>query len=71
MALQPDVTDRSYLFGRAWAYAENIERYALQQAGENRSTNAERLMAGFARHPKTFVGHLDGSVTPLSAKVGQ
>lgn len=51
MALQPEVGDRSYLFGRALAYAEQVERYALREVGEKRPTNAERLMVAFAKHP--------------------
>ncbi len=56
MALQPEVSDRSYLFGRALAYAEEIERYALYQKNEQRPTNAERLMVAFTKHPaKTWM----------------
>jgi len=71
MALQPEVTDRSYLFGRAWAYAEAIERFALKQAGENRDTNAERLMTAFPKHPKTSWGILMERLRPYQIKLGQ
>ena len=71
MALQPDVNDRSYLFGRAWAYAEAVERYALQQAGENRETNAERLMAAFPRHPKRSWGVVMERLLPYRNRLGK
>ena len=70
MALQPEVTDRSYLFGRAWAYAEAIERYALQQAGEKRDTNAERLMVAFPKHPMRTWGVLMDRLRPYQNKLG-
>ncbi len=70
MALQPEVKNRSYLFGRAWAYAEAIEQYALRQAGENRSTNAERLMTAFPRHPKRSWGILMERLRPYQLKLG-
>ncbi|MDD3213157.1 MAG: type I-C CRISPR-associated protein Cas8c/Csd1, partial [Eubacteriales bacterium] len=69
MALQPEVTDRSYLFGRAWAYAEAIERFALKQAGENRNTNAERLMTAFPKHPKASWGILMDRLRPYQNKL--
>lgn len=70
MALQPEVTDRSYLFGRAWAYAEAIERFALREANEKRSTNAERLMTAFPRHPKRSWGILMERLRPYQQKLG-
>lgn len=51
MALEPLRTDRDYLYGRLFALAERLESYALYLAGENRSTNAARLMQRFADHP--------------------
>ena len=65
MALQEDVNDRSYLFGRAWAYAEEIERIALREADENRDTNAERMMAAFPRHPASSFSYPKRTSTPL------
>ena len=70
MALQPEVTDRSYLFGRAWAYAEAIERYALQLAEERRDTNAERLMTAFTRHPARSWAVLMDRLRPYESKLG-
>jgi CRISPR-associated protein Csd1 len=51
MALEPHRTDRDYLYGRLLALAERLESYALYLAGENRATNAARLMQRFADHP--------------------
>lgn len=70
MALQPEVNDRSYLFGRAWAYAEAIERYALSLQKENRDTNAERLMVAFPKHPMSSWGILMERLNPYKRKLG-
>lgn len=51
MALEPYRKDRDYLYGRLLALAEHLESYALYLAGENRPTNAARLMQRFADHP--------------------
>ncbi len=51
MALDEQYTGRDYLFGRALAYAEMIERAALDQQGEDRITNADRLMVSYTKHP--------------------
>ena len=51
MSLEEDRTTRDYLFGRLLAIADNIERLALLAAGEDRETNAARLMQRFADHP--------------------
>ncbi len=70
MALQPEVNDRSYLFGRAWAYAEAIERYALNLQKEKRDTNAERLMVAFPRHPMKSWGILSKRLNSYQRKLG-
>ena len=70
MALQPEVNDRSYLFGRALAYAENIENYALQLSGEDRTTNAERLMVAFAKHPAKTWMLIRVRLQPYQQKLG-
>ncbi len=51
MALETELTDRSYLFGRLLAVADFIEEKSLWLAGENRVTNAARLMQQFSRTP--------------------
>jgi len=48
MALEENRTTRDYLFGRLLAIAENIEQRALHVAGENRDTNAAKLMQRFS-----------------------
>ena len=70
MALQPEVNDRSYLFGRAWAYAEEIERYALNLQKESRDTNAERLMVAFPKHPRSSWGILMRRLNSYQRKLG-
>lgn len=51
MSLERERTTRSYLYGRLLAVADVLEQTALRSAGENRDTNAARLMQHFARHP--------------------
>jgi CRISPR-associated protein Csd1 len=51
MSLELDNTSRDYLYGRLFAIAERIEEIALNVAGENRPTNAMRLMQRFADRP--------------------
>lgn len=51
MALDEKRNTRDYLYGRLLALAEYIERTALKLTGEDRPTNAERLMQRFADHP--------------------
>jgi CRISPR-associated protein Csd1 len=51
MALDVGRKTRSYLYGRLLAVAENIERFALDQAGETRDTSASRYMQRFADNP--------------------
>jgi CRISPR-associated protein Cas8c/Csd1, subtype I-C/DVULG len=70
MALNPDETDRSYLFGRAFAYAQQIESYALSIAGENRSTNAERMQMAFTQHPAKIMKNLHSTVMLSLQKLG-
>lgn len=51
VAVDEQYNNRDYLFGRALAYAEMIERAALDNQGEDRITNAERLMVAFTNKP--------------------
>ncbi|MDO9215615.1 MAG: type I-C CRISPR-associated protein Cas8c/Csd1 [Methylococcales bacterium] len=51
MALEENYHSRDYLYGRLLAVAEWIEEDALKITGENRPTNAARLMQRFADHP--------------------
>ena len=51
MSLERERTTRSYLYGRLLAVADALEQTTLRSAGENRDTNAARLMQRFASHP--------------------
>lgn len=51
MALETERNDRDYLYGRLLAVAEHLEEKALFLAGENRITNAARLMQRFSDQP--------------------
>lgn len=70
MALNPEEADRNYLFGRALAYAQQIEAYSLGLAGENRSTNAERMQAAFSQHPAKTWQTLYHQLLPYLQKLG-
>lgn len=64
MTLEATRTSRDYLFGRLLAIAENIEQQALYYAGENRPTNAERLMQHFAERPSSGWRTLELALDP-------
>lgn len=54
MALDETCNDRSYLFGRILACADQIERHAQMIYGSedsSRPTNAARLRVSFVHHP--------------------
>jgi CRISPR-associated protein Csd1 len=71
MALDPQETNRDYLFGRALAYAQQLESYALSVQGEKRSTNAERMQAAFSRHPAKTWKTLYQALTPYLIRLGR
>ena len=66
MTLDENNTSRDYLYGRLLAVAENIEYKALQLAGENRSTTAERMMQHFADRPCSSWRNIELALQPLS-----
>ena len=70
MSLDTARTDRSYLFGRLLAAADQMERYALMN-GENRPTNALRLMTAFSQHPVRVWKQIDQNVRPYRMKLGK
>lgn len=70
MALDENQKDRSYLFGRLLAIAQNIEEDALNMAGEKRETNAERLMHQFKMHPYKTWGIITDKLKPYIARLG-
>jgi CRISPR-associated protein Csd1 len=70
MPLDPDRKTRDYLYGRALALAESLERWALNEAGEKRETNAARLMQRFAQHPFSTWYSIDLALAPYKARLG-
>lgn len=63
MALDPNNTDRSYLFGRLLAIAEMVERSAYSR-DEGRETNAMRLQKAFALRPMSGWRMLEEKLEP-------
>lgn len=53
VALEKERTSRDYLFGRLLAVADELEKAALQERGEDRETNAMRYMQRFSRYPSS------------------
>jgi len=70
MALNENRKTRDYLYGRLLALADSLEQWALSKAGENRPTNAARLMQRFADHPYTTWRNIELSLTPYKARLG-
>ena len=70
MALDESRTTRDYLYGRLLALADSLEQWALNKAGENRQTNAARLMQRFADCPYSTWRTIELSLTPYKARLG-
>jgi CRISPR-associated protein Csd1 len=70
MALDEDRNTRDYLYGRLLALADSLEQWALSKAGEDRQTNAARLMQRFAEHPYTTWRSIELSLSPYKARLG-
>lgn len=70
MSLDENQKDRSYIFGRLLAIAQQIEEWALNAAGEKRETNAERLMHQFKLHPYKTWGIITDKLKPYMARLG-
>ncbi|WP_410513835.1 type I-C CRISPR-associated protein Cas8c/Csd1 [Paenibacillus sp. BR2-3] len=68
VALDTEINDRSYLFGRLLAIADVLERRALED--EKRSTNAIRYMNSFSRHPERTWGTIQACLQPHQARLG-
>lgn len=69
MALDESITDRSYLFGRMLAVADQIENLAYDKWGE-RTTNAMRYMNVFSQKPfKTWL-IIAKNLVPYQEKLG-
>lgn len=69
MALDTEINDRDYLFGRLLAIADVLERSALGKE-EKRSTNAIRYMNAFSRHPERTWNTIQSSLQPYQASLG-
>ncbi len=69
MALEYERSDRDYLYGRLLAAAEYLEENALHLAGENRITNAARLMQRFSDQPFQTWLSIEKSLDPYKTRL--
>lgn len=72
MGLDKDCSDRSYVFGRILACAEQVERHGQRLSGADanmRVTNAERLMAVFTKRPKHTTDLLHTKLRPYLDRI--
>lgn len=70
VALDENRRTRDYLYGRLLALADSLEEWALNEAGEQRPTNAARLMQRFAEHPFSTWRTLELALGPYKARLG-
>ena len=70
MTLDPNRKTRDYLYGRLLALAESLEEWALNLAGEDRPTNAARLMQRFSERPYSTWRTIELALTPYKARLG-
>lgn len=70
MALDESRRTRDYLYGRLLALADSLEQWALNKAGEDRPTNAARLMQHFAEHPYSTWRNIELLLSPYKARLG-
>lgn len=70
MTLDLNRKTRDYLYGRLLALAESLEEWALNKAGEERQTNATRLMQRFSEHPYTTWRNIELALTPYKVRLG-
>ncbi len=69
MALDRKRRTRDYLYGRLLAYADNLEGWALSEAGEKRATNAARSMNRFAQRPFSTWLNLELKLEPYKSRL--
>lgn len=72
MGLDKNCSDRSYVFGRILACAEQMERHGQRLSGADanmRVTNAERLMAVFTKRPKHTTDLLHTKLRPYLDRI--
>jgi CRISPR-associated protein Csd1 len=70
MTLDPNRKTRDYLYGRLLALAESLEEWALNKAGEDRPTNAARLMQRFSERPYSTWRTIELALVPYKARLG-
>jgi CRISPR-associated protein Csd1 len=70
MSLELDRKTRDYLYGRLLALADSLEQWALNKAGEDRQTNAARLMNRFSEHPYSTWRTIEIAIAPYKARLG-
>jgi CRISPR-associated protein Csd1 len=70
MTLDPNRKTRDYLYGRLLALAESLEEWALNKAGEDRPTNAARLMQRFSERPYSTWRTIELALAPYKARLG-
>lgn len=69
MTLEGDRKTRDYLFGRLLAVADGLEGAALYVAGEQRPTNALKLMQRFADRPSSTWRTIELSLVPSRTRL--
>lgn len=69
MALDENNHNRDYLYGRLLAVAERLEQIALQVAGENRATTAERFMQQFSERPFSTWRNIELALAPYKRRL--
>lgn len=69
MALDESNHNRDYLYGRLLAVAERLEQIALQVAGENRATTAERFMQQFSDRPFSTWRNIELALAPYKRRL--
>ncbi|GAA0451835.1 type I-C CRISPR-associated protein Cas8c/Csd1 [Alkalibacillus silvisoli] len=69
VSLDPNNTNRDYLFGRLLAIADVLERRALSSE-DDRASNALRYMNTFAQHPARTWGIIQANLQPYQARLG-
>lgn len=72
MGLDKNCSDRSYVFGRILACAEQVERHGQCLSGADakmRVTNAERLMVAFTKRPKHTTDLLHTKLRPYLDRI--
>lgn len=69
MTLEPSRESRDYLYGRLLALVDHIESRALYIGGENRETNAMRLLQRFADRPSSTWRSLELHLTPYRSRL--